>query len=157
MAAGSFFGTWRFSAICFGEVTITEKQTELRKTLAALPTGQDRLAYIVQRGRAASALNEASKTESHRVEGCLAKVWFVSEFKEERCFFAVDSDSAIVKGIAVLLCDFYSGQTPGEILEADPDFLEKFGITQHLTPNRRNSLARIRTAIEAFARAHLAE
>jgi cysteine desulfuration protein SufE len=138
-------------------VTIAEKQNELRKTLTALPTAQDRLAYIVRRGRAAAPLDDALKTESHRVEGCLAKVWFVSEFKEERCFFAVDSDSAIVKGIAVLLCDFYSGQTPCEILEADSDFLEKFGMTQHLTPNRRNSLAKIRSAIEIFARAHLVE
>jgi len=138
-------------------VTIAEKQNQLRKTLAELPMAQDRLAYIVRRGRAVAALDEALKTESHRVEGCLAKVWFVSEFKEGRCFFAVDSDSAIVKGIAVLLCDFYSGQTPGEILEADPDFLEKFGVTQHLTPNRRNSLAKIRSAIEMFARTQLAE
>jgi cysteine desulfuration protein SufE len=55
------------------------------------------------------------------------------------------------------LCDFYNDQTPVEILGADPDLLEKFGITQHLTPNRRNSLAKIRSAIETFARAHLGE
>jgi cysteine desulfuration protein SufE len=137
-------------------VTIAEKQTQLRNTLEALPTAQDRLAYIVRRGRAAAPLDDALKTESRRIEGCLAKVWFVAEFKENRCFFAVDSDSAIVKGIAVLLCDFYSGQTPTEILGTGTDFLEKFGITQHLTPNRRNSLAKIRSAIESFAREHLA-
>jgi cysteine desulfuration protein SufE len=156
-AGGSFFGSWAGSAICFVEVTIGEKHKQMAKALSALPTAQDRLAYIVGRGRAAAALDEAFKTESFRVEGCMAKVWFVPEFEHGRCHFKADSDSAIVKGIAVLLCDFYSGQTPEEIARTEPAFLEKFGITQHLTPNRRNGLAKIRNGIEAFARARLKE
>lgn len=127
----------------------------MAKTLGALPNAQDRLAYIVARGRAAAPLGESLKVDSFRVGGCLAKVWFVPEFKEGRCHFKADSDSAIVKGIAVALCDFYSGQTPEEITRTPPAFLEKFGITQHLTPNRRNGMARIWSSIEAFARAHL--
>jgi cysteine desulfuration protein SufE len=137
------------------KVTIGEKQEHLTGVLGALRTAQDRLAYVVGCGRAAAPLEEAMKTDAHRVEGCLAKVWFVPEFREGLCYFKTDSDSAVVKGVAVLLCDFYSGQTPGEILDTQPAFLEKFGITQHLTPNRRNGLARIQGAIEAFARTHL--
>jgi cysteine desulfuration protein SufE len=138
-------------------VTIGEKQKQLALALGALPNAQDRLAYVVGCGRAAPPLDEALKTESFRVEGCLAKVWFVPEFGHGRCHFKADSDSAIVKGIAVLLCDFYSGQTPEEITQTQPAFLEKFGITQHLTPNRRNSLAKIWSGIETFARARLKE
>lgn len=132
-------------------MTIGEKQKQLAKTLGALPKAQDRLAYVVGCGRAAAPIDEAFKTEAFRVEGCLAKVWFVPEFEQGRCYFKADSDSAIVKGIAVLLCDFYSAQTPGEIAQTQPAFLEKFGITQHLTPNRRNGLAKIWSGIEAFA------
>lgn len=138
-------------------MTIGEKQKQLAKALGALPTGQDRLAYVVGCGRSAAPLNEVLKTESFRVQGCLVKIWFVPEFKQGRCHFKADSDSAIVKGIAVLLCDFYSGQTPEEIAQTQPAFLEKFGITQHLTPNRRNGLAKIWSGIEAFARARLKE
>ena len=68
-------------------MTIGEKQEQLVKTLSALPTAQDRLAYIVGRGRAAAPLAEAFKMESFRVGGCLAKVWFVPEFKDGRCQF----------------------------------------------------------------------
>jgi cysteine desulfuration protein SufE len=136
-------------------VTIGEKQEQLAKVLGALPTAQDRLAYVVGQGRAAAPLEDAFKTEAFRVEGCLAKVWFVADFRQGRCYFKADSDSAIVKGIAALLCDFFSGQTPRDILEIRPAFLEKFGITQHLTPNRRNGLARLQTSIEDFARAQL--
>ena len=138
-------------------MTIGDKQNQLAKTLGALPTAQDRLAYVVGCGRAAAALDDVLKTDSFRVEGCLAKVWFVPEFKQGRCHFKTDSDSAIVKGIAVLLCDFYSGRTPEEIAQTQPAFLEKFGITQHLTPNRRNGLAKIWSGIESFARARLKE
>ena len=138
-------------------MTIGEKQKQLAKTLGALPNAQDRLAYVVGCGRAAAPLEEVLKTESFRVEGCLAKVWFVPEFKQGRCHFKADSDSSIVKGIAVSLCDFYSGQTPEEIAQTQPAFLKKFGITQHLTPNRRNGLAKIWSGIEAFARARLKE
>lgn len=136
-------------------MSIAEKQNQLTNALAALPSAQDRLAYIVNRGRAAAPLEDSHKTEAFRVEGCMAKVWFAPEFKGGLCFFRTDSESAIVKGIAVLLCDFYSGQTPEEIARTEPAFLERFGITQHLTPNRRNSLAKIWTGIETFARDHL--
>ncbi|HEY3856005.1 MAG TPA: SufE family protein [Verrucomicrobiae bacterium] len=136
-------------------MTIGEKQAEMAKVLGAFPNAQDRLAYIVGRGREAGSFDAALRAEAFRVAGCLAKVWFVSEMKEGRCYFKADSDSAIVKGIAVLLCDFYSGQMPKEITQTPPAFLEKFGITQHLTPNRRNGLARIWSSIETFARAQI--
>ncbi len=130
---------------------IAEKQQELVAALAGLKTSQDRFAYLVRRGRQQTPLESPFKTDAYRVEGCLAKVWFVPEFREGRCYFETDSDSAIVKGIAVVLCEFYSGQTPEEIIRTDPSFLETAGINQHLTPNRRNSLARIWEMIRDFA------
>jgi cysteine desulfuration protein SufE len=137
-------------------VTIAEKQRQLTDALGALKTAQDRLSYIVDCGRKAPPLAAEFKTEAFRVEGCLAKVWFVPEYADGRCKFRADSDSAIVKGIAVLLCDLYSGQPALEIVQSSPAFLEELGITQHLTPNRRNSLAKIRQIMQTFARGHLA-
>jgi cysteine desulfuration protein SufE len=137
-------------------VTITEKQRQLAAVLGALKTAQDRLGYVVRRGRSAPPLEAAFKTEAFRVEGCLAKVWFVMEFVDSRCQFRADSDSAIVKGIAVLLCDLYSGEPPEQIAQGSPAFLQELGITQHLSPNRRNSLGKIWRKMQGFARSHLA-
>jgi cysteine desulfuration protein SufE len=134
---------------------MAEKQRQLTAALGALKTAQDRLGYVVGFGRKAGPLEAEFKTDAFRVEGCLAKVWFVPKFAGGVCQFRADSDSAIVKGIAVLLCDFYSGSPPEEITQTSPDFLETLGITQHLTPNRRNSLRRIWQQMQAFARAHL--
>jgi cysteine desulfuration protein SufE len=136
-------------------MTIAEKQQHLAAKLSGLKSAQDRLAYVVRQGRAAPPLEAAFRTEAFRVEGCLAKVWFVAEFAGGRCQFRADSESAVVKGIALLLCEFYSGQSPREIVETSPAFLKDFGITQHLTPNRRNSLGRIWERIRGFASAHL--
>ena len=135
---------------------MAEKQRQLTAVLGALKTAQDRLGYVVARGRTAPPLAAEFKTEAFRMEGCLAKVWFVPEFADGRCQFRADSESAVVKGIAVLLCDFYSGQSPAEIAQTSPDFLEEWGITQHLTPNRRNSLGKIWQSMQSYARDHLA-
>jgi cysteine desulfuration protein SufE len=133
-------------------MTMMEKQRQLTAELAAFKTAQDRLGFVVGRGRNAPPLEPRFKTDAFRVEGCLAKVWFVPEFAGGRCQFRADSDSAIVKGIAVLLCEFYSGQPPEEIVQTSPAFLEELGLTQHLTPNRRNSLGKIRRQMQDFAR-----
>jgi len=132
-------------------MTIEEKQQQLVGALQSFKTAQDRMAYLVRRGRQHPPLDSALKTDVHRVQGCLAKIWFVAEFAGGRCHFKVDSDSAVVKGIAAVLCEFYSGASPEEIVATSPAFLEEFGITQHLTPNRRNSLAAITNSIRVFA------
>ena len=138
-------------------MTMAEQKRQLMAALGALKTAQDRLGFVVGQGRKAPALGPEFKTDPFRVEGCLAKVWFVPEFVGGRCHFRADSDSAIVKGIAVLLCDFYSGCPPEEIMQSSPAFLEELGITQHLTPNRRNSLAKVWETMQAFARGCLAK
>lgn len=123
--------------------------------MAALKNSQERLAWVTQRGRAAASLPATERTDANHVEGCLAKTWLVREFADGRCRFRADSESAIIKGIAVLLCDFFSGQTPEEIMLVDTRFLEEFGITQHLTPNRRNSLSTLFKRIRQFAADHV--
>jgi cysteine desulfuration protein SufE len=132
-------------------MTILEKKEALIATLGAMKD-QDRLLYLVDRARRVPPLAPAFKTETHRVEGCLSKLWLVPEFKGGKCHFKSDSDSMIVKAVASLLADFYSGHTPVEILSCDPSFLSEVNLTQHLSANRRNALSRLWESIHAFAR-----
>jgi cysteine desulfuration protein SufE len=132
-------------------MTLAEKQQQLSTGLAALKNGQDRLAHLVERAKKLPPLAPELRTETNLIPGCLAKLWLVSEFRDGRCFFVCDSDSLVVKAVAGLLCDFYSDQPPAEILKHDPAFLAPFGITQHLTPNRRNALAKVWEHIKKFA------
>jgi cysteine desulfuration protein SufE len=130
---------------------IAEKKTKISIELAALKSGQDRLVFLVEKAKTRQPLPPDSRIDANRVPGCLAKLWLVAEKRTDRCVFDCDSDSLIVKAVAGLLCDFYSNQSPEEILAVEPDFLAPLGITQHLTPNRRNALARVREYIRNFA------
>lgn len=137
-------------------MTLDEKKTDLLERLAYLENGQDRLAYIVEKAKKQPPLPPEFKTGQYRVEGCLSNLWFVPDFKEGKCYFRVDADSQIVRAIALLLAELYSGHSPEEILKLDPEFLAQGGITQHLSPNRRNGLSRLWDKIRDFARAQIA-
>ena len=135
-------------------MTLNEKKERLVRELSALPTGEDRLTYLISLARARPSLSPDLRTDAHLIPGCLAKLWFVPCFSHGQCHFNCDSDSLVVKAVASLLCDLYDGQKPAEILAHDPSFLAPLGITQHLTPNRRNSLSKIWEYIRFYAAAN---
>jgi cysteine desulfuration protein SufE len=140
---------------CRRSVALEEKQTAWKREFVRIKNGQERFARLVAWGRQQPPLEASLKRDEFLVEGCLSKLWFVPAFREGKCFFRVDSDSAIVKGIAALICELYSGSPPEEILAHDISFLTEAGITQHLTANRRSGLHRIQEKIRAFAAAQL--
>ena len=132
-------------------MNLAEKQVERSRQLAALKNGQDRLAFLVEKTKQRPPPASELRVDENLIPGCLAKLWLNPEFRDGKCFFACDSDSLVVKAIAGLLCEFYSGHAPAEILAHDPKFLAPLGITQHLTPNRRNALANVWERIHQFA------
>jgi cysteine desulfuration protein SufE len=132
-------------------MNLAEKQLQLTAELAALKSGQDRLAHLVEKVKRLPQLATDQRADSNLIPGCLAKLWLDSQFRDGNCFFDCDSESLVVKAIAGMLCEFYSGQTPAEILAHDPKFLAPLGITQHLTPNRRNALSKVWERIREFA------
>ena len=98
------------------------KRRRLETALGPLE-GQARLAWLVEQARQRPGLPVALKTEANRVEGCLAQLWLACEVRDGRCWFQSDSDSQIVRAIASLLCDFYSGEPPGDITHVQMDQL----------------------------------
>jgi len=132
-------------------MNLAEKQVELTQQLAALKNGQDRLVHLVAKAKSLPPLAPEFRVAENLIPGCLAQLWFVPGVRNGKCFFTCDSDSLVVKAIAGLLCDFYSGHASAEILAHDPAFLAPLGITQHLTPNRRNALAKVWDRIRQFA------
>jgi cysteine desulfuration protein SufE len=66
------------------------------------------------------------------------------------CRFRCDADSLITKGIAALVCELYDGGSPQEVAATDANFLAEVGVTQHLSPNRRNGLTNLVGKIRTF-------
>lgn len=134
-----------------GEMSIEEKRDALVEELAPFEDHFERFAYIVDRAKANPPLDEAYKIDAFLIEGCLSRLWVYPEFKEGKCYFHTDSDAAITKGTSTLLCGLYSGEEPAAVIGLEPDFLAEVGVTQHLSPNRRNGLTNVRKRIKAYA------
>ena len=54
--------------------------------------------------------------------------------------YEAESDALIVEGLIALLLRVYSNRTPAEILAADTAFLDRVGLSRHLSPSRTNGL-----------------
>lgn len=137
-------------------MSLEAKKASLLEDLLLLPNGQDRLMHLVDQARKTPPFGPEFRNDAHRVEGCLSNLWFRGEMRDGKCYFTADADSHVVRGIALLLCGFYSGSAPDEILAFEPSFLAEAGITQHLSPNRRNGLSKLWGKIQNFAEHHRA-
>ncbi|MCB0318251.1 MAG: SufE family protein [Bdellovibrionales bacterium] len=130
---------------------IERRKKELVEELTEISDPQDKLIYLIELGQEHPSLEDEYKVDLFKVEGCQAQLWLYPSSENGVCKFRVDSDSKIVKGIAALLAEFYSGLRPSEIMSLNPDFLAELGITQHLSFNRRNALSRIYSRIRNYA------
>lgn len=132
------------------------KRQQIIEDLQVLPDRFEQFSYIVDRGKAHPPLESALRTDTFRVEGCQSQLWLVPAQREDgSCHFRTDSDSAIVKGIGSIICDYFSGEQPADILGANVDFLQEVGIDQHLSSNRRNGLGKVEERIKRFAQSCL--
>lgn len=129
-----------------------EREARLRSELEALPDPQQRLSWVVDRARRRAALAADLRTPARLVPGCAARLWLVAEAETGCCRFAADSDLAILKAMAGLLCELYDGLPPSEVLAGEPEVFAATGLLGQLTENRRRTVARVREAIRDFAR-----
>lgn len=139
-----------------GDVTLAEKQQQTVDDLLLIDDPQERLAFIVDRARTRPPLPEAERTEANRVTGCISQAWVAGELRDGRCHFRTDADSPLVRGLLVLLGDFYSDATPADIVATEPELIEKLGLTRTLSPTRLNGLRSVGAKIRAFAAAQAA-
>ena len=135
-------------------MTLQDKKQRLVEDLSFIEDPHERLSYIIDIGKSSNGLPEEFQTDKYRIEGCISNLWLVPELKDGKCDYQAESDAMITKGFASLLCNLYSGHAPEEILTLDPSFLSDVGVTQHLSPNRRNGLTQVGERIMSFAKFH---
>lgn len=116
---------------------------ELLETFEDLQEWDERYDFIIDLGRELPEMPAKYQNADHIVEGCMSTVWMHAQSKDAQSPMEIDadSDSIIVKGLIVLLLSFYNGKTAGEIVESDAsEYLKSLGLSQHLSPQRRNGL-----------------
>ena len=112
----------------------------------------ERYQYLIDLGRKLPPFPEACRTEEHRLHGCQSMVWIVPGGDRSRLDFQAASDSAIVSGLVYLALRVYSGRPAEEILATEPDYIERVGLSRHLSPTRSNGLAALLASIKDSAR-----
>lgn len=133
-------------------MTINEKQDEIIAEMSDLDDWMDRYAYIIDLGNELSPIAEELKTPQHLIEGCQSRVWVNAELNPEgKMILTADSDAIIVKGIISMLISVLSGHTPEEILAADLYFIDRIGLSEHLSPTRSNGLLAMVKQIRMYA------
>lgn len=132
---------------------IQAKQEKIVREFEVLQDWPERYKYIIRLGSKMDTLPEEFKVEENLVRGCQSQVWLVAEDQDDKIIFKADSDAAITKGLVALMIRFYSGHTPEEIIQTQPEFLDKIGMAQHLSPTRANGLASMVKQMKIYAMA----
>lgn len=134
-------------------MSLAEKQKALLDEYGVLPDPQERFSYVLEQSLEGPTLEAAERRAENLVEGCQSQVWIVADERDGRMTFRSDSDAPMVKAIAWLLSDFYSGAKCSDILATEPDFLAGLHLLNALTENRRRGTFHIIARIKALARA----
>lgn len=135
-------------------MTIEEKQDRIIRQFRLLGDWTERYKYIIKLGQKLDPLDESKKIDENLVRGCQSQVWLDTELNGDKVVFKADSDAAITKGLVALMIQFYSGETPDTILNTNPDFIQKIGMQDHLSPTRSNGLASMVRQMKIYAMAY---
>lgn len=120
---------------------IGQKQKNIVEEFSKFPQWEDRYKYIIELGKNLPAFPEEHRLEKNKVKGCQSQVWLHAWMENGKVYYHADSDALIVKGLASLLVQVFSGHDPKEIMAAGTDFLADIGLTSHLSQSRSNGLA----------------
>lgn len=126
-------------------------ESEIIEEFSFFDEWTDKYKYLIDLGRALPPFPEKWKADENKVSGCQSQVWFVAEEKDGLLHFTATSDAAIVSGLIALLLRVYSGRKPETILGAEPEFIRRIGLAEHLSPTRSNGLYAMLRAIRNLA------
>ncbi len=128
---------------------------EIAAEFSFLSDWEERYAYLLDLSRALAPLDDAERTEAHKVRGCASQVWLVFEQHADgpdRLYFRGDSDAHLVRGLIAVLTRVFSGRRRADILASDPRAVfDKLGFADALTPQRSNGLHAMVQRIRAEA------
>ena len=133
-------------------MTINEIQDEIIGEFSDIDDWMDRYSYIIDLGNALQPIEEKYKTPQHLIEGCQSRGWINADRTPDgNVHFEADSDAIIVKGMIALLIRVLGDHSPQEILDSDLYFVDRIGLSEHLSPTRSNGLLAMVKQMKVYA------
>ena len=125
---------------------------ELIENFEFLDSWEDKYRYIIDLGEKLPPLAAEYHTEEWKVQGCQSQVWLIPHLQDNKISFQGDSDAMIVKGLIAIVLSIYNNKSPSEIKAvAVEDIFAKLGLSEHLSPSRRNGLLSMTEKIRHYA------
>ena len=126
---------------------------DILETLSFFDSWEDRYKYIIDLGKELPPMGTELKTDDNIVRGCQSQVWLSPYMEGEQCFFQVDSDAHIVRGLLAMTLAAYNAKTKAEIASFDIDsYFESVDLLRHLSPTRGNGLRAMVARITDYAK-----
>lgn len=136
------------------EVTVEvmeERQQLIAERLRSLRNEFDRCDYLISVGCFAENVEEGGIQEEHSLEKelyrdenliktCQSKLWVLAQKRNGKLSVKVDSDSMMVRGIAMLLASVWEGATPEEAAKVNIWIIEHMGLGNLLSAKRKSGL-----------------
>ncbi len=126
-------------------------QDEIIEDFSYLDDWLEKYTYLIDLGNELEPLDPQYKTDQYLIKGCQSQVWFNMLYEGGVIKLYADSDALIVKGLAYLVIQVLTNQSPLDIVNADLYFLDAVGVKQNLSPQRANGLLAMIGAIKKFA------
>ena len=132
-------------------MTIEQIEQEIIDEFSIFDNWMDKYEYIIELGRDLPLIYEKFKTDDFIIKGCQSRVWLQAEYTNDKLVLTADSDAIITKGIIALLIKVLNNQPVDAILSTKLNFIDKIGLTAHLSPTRANGLLGMIKQIKNFA------
>lgn len=132
-------------------MTIEQIEQEIIDEFSIFDNWMDKYEYIIELGRDLPLIDEKFKTDDFIIKGCQSRVWLQAEYTNDKLVLTADSDAIITKGIIALLIKVLNNQSVDAILSTKLNFIDKIGLTAHLSPTRANGLLGMIKQIKSFA------
>ncbi|AGH80497.1 cysteine desufuration protein SufE [Psychromonas sp. CNPT3] len=98
---------------------------------------EEKYLYIIELGEKYAILPASDQIDKYAVIGCQSRVWVKISLADEKVILSVNSDAAIVRGLAAMLLLLLQGMTLREIRNFDiAQALLPFDLKAQITPTR---------------------
>ena len=131
--------------------TINDIQDQLIEELLMFDEWLDRYTYIIDLGQELPEPDSALLDDRNKIDGCQSNVWIDARMQGDKIHFNAYSDALLIKGIVAMLLRVLNDRTPREILDADLYFIDRTGLSQHLSPNRSNGILAMLRQMKEYA------
>jgi cysteine desulfuration protein SufE len=103
-------------------------------------SAEERLTWLLERSPVHPPLTDQYRTAEKRIPGCLSGLWLHTDSNDGRYTFRCASDSAVVQGVASILCDLLSDRPAAEIPACAPLLAAELRLDGLLTATRRRAI-----------------